>query len=154
MRRLNRAGLRYSAEYYPAEDLDLWERAVDCMKLANLPEVLLWYRYHPGQTSFRQSPLQRLAATRIKARALARRNICFTMPEFDTHCALVEPERAPRLPTLQEVRRWLHKLCATTGPLSAEGRALRRECAGRRRALRSLRRAVAGGGQPARASAL
>lgn len=45
-------GLRYRQEMVPAEDYDLWTRAlVKGLKLVNLPDVLYKYRMHPGQAT-------------------------------------------------------------------------------------------------------
>lgn len=45
-------GLRFRQEMVPAEDYDLWTRAlVKGLKLVNLPEVLYKYRIHPTQAT-------------------------------------------------------------------------------------------------------
>jgi glycosyltransferase involved in cell wall biosynthesis len=41
----------YRAEYWPAEDMDLWLRLAEIGRLANLPEMLLKYRQHLESTS-------------------------------------------------------------------------------------------------------
>lgn len=45
-------GLRFRQEMVPAEDYDLWTRALlKGLKLVNLPEVLYKYRLHPNQAT-------------------------------------------------------------------------------------------------------
>lgn len=45
-------GLRFRQEMVPAEDYDLWTRAlVKGLKLVNLPDVLYKYRMHPSQAT-------------------------------------------------------------------------------------------------------
>ncbi len=45
-------GLRFSQEMVPAEDYDLWTRAlINGLKLVNLPDVLYKYRIHPNQAT-------------------------------------------------------------------------------------------------------
>ena len=45
-------GLRFRQEMVPAEDYDLWTRAlVKGLKLVNLPDVLYQYRMHPSQAT-------------------------------------------------------------------------------------------------------
>lgn len=45
-------GLRFCQERVPAEDYDLWTRAlVKGLKLVNLPDVLYQYRMHPSQAT-------------------------------------------------------------------------------------------------------
>lgn len=47
-----RLGLRFSQEMVPAEDYDLWTRALlNGLKLVNLPEVLYNYRIHDAQST-------------------------------------------------------------------------------------------------------
>lgn len=41
----------YRANFVNSEDWDLWERISRHHKLANLPEVLTWYRIHPNQVT-------------------------------------------------------------------------------------------------------
>ena len=43
--------IQYDVEMEPAEDYDLWSRLVFMGKLANLNEVLFYYRVHENQTS-------------------------------------------------------------------------------------------------------
>lgn len=43
--------LSYDLQFYPAEDYDLWTRVAAIGKLANIPQVLLFYRTHAGQVS-------------------------------------------------------------------------------------------------------
>lgn len=45
-------GLHFHQETVPAEDYDLWTRALlNGLRLVNLPEVLYQYRIHPGQAT-------------------------------------------------------------------------------------------------------
>jgi glycosyltransferase involved in cell wall biosynthesis len=57
-----------------AEDYDLWLRMAERFELANLPEVLLKYRIHPGQVSVAKCRKQALGAAVAKAAAAARRS--------------------------------------------------------------------------------
>lgn len=43
--------LGYRAEYFPAEDLDLWLRLGEIGRLANLPETIIQYRIHSQSIS-------------------------------------------------------------------------------------------------------
>ncbi len=48
----DKAGLRFRQEMVPAEDYDLWTRAlVKGLRLVNLPQVLYQYRIHPHQAT-------------------------------------------------------------------------------------------------------
>jgi glycosyltransferase involved in cell wall biosynthesis len=57
-----------------AEDYDLWLRMAELFELANLPQVLLKYRLHPGQVSVAKCRKQALAAAAARAAAIARRS--------------------------------------------------------------------------------
>jgi glycosyltransferase involved in cell wall biosynthesis len=61
-------GLWYSHDYPHAEDYELWFRAANVTKLANIPEVLLKYRIHPGQICQTQRGEQQATINNIKAR--------------------------------------------------------------------------------------
>ena len=56
-----------------AEDYDLWLRMAELFQLANLSEVLLKYRLHPGQVSVAKCRKQALGAAAARAAAMARR---------------------------------------------------------------------------------
>jgi glycosyltransferase involved in cell wall biosynthesis len=45
---IERFHLRYDPEHYYTEDYGLWQTCSFCFPLANIPEVLLLYRVHPG----------------------------------------------------------------------------------------------------------
>jgi hypothetical protein len=64
--------LRYIQDTFPAEDYDLWERAIRCFKTANIPEVLLHYRFYPENVSNTGSEKQRIAADKVRIRQLDR----------------------------------------------------------------------------------
>lgn len=54
--RFERNGLRFRQEMVPAEDYDLWTRAlVKGLVLVNLPEVLYRYRLHPSQATLQKN---------------------------------------------------------------------------------------------------
>lgn len=73
----------YRRAFEAAEDFDLWLRASDRFKLANLPDVILKYRKHNDQVSykysFRQSFSRDLAIISMKARSSSGKDII----EFD-----------------------------------------------------------------------
>lgn len=43
----DKSGLRFDGSYYPAEDYELWTRALEHVQGANIARVLLNYRLHP-----------------------------------------------------------------------------------------------------------
>jgi Glycosyltransferases involved in cell wall biogenesis len=54
----NKASLRFRQEMVPAEDYDMWTRALLAgLKLVNIPDVLYRYRIHPSQVTVDQKRL-------------------------------------------------------------------------------------------------
>lgn len=63
----------YNAEMYPAEDHELWLRAVDAgYNLANIPDVLLHYRLNPSGMSHTSAARQEIVSTDLAHQALQR----------------------------------------------------------------------------------
>lgn len=63
----------YDPRFFPAEDYDLWVRALEVdLRLANLPDVLLHYRVNPSGMSHSPSSNQADVALSISKRALER----------------------------------------------------------------------------------
>ncbi len=65
-------GLRYNQDMFPAEDYDLWERAIRFFRSANIPKVLLDYRFHLENASSTRQEKQRQEADKIRIRQLDR----------------------------------------------------------------------------------
>lgn len=68
---LDQGGLRYDTRARHAEDFDLWVRARERTRFANLPKYLLDYRTHASQTSAEHLQPQLEAAARIRLKQLA-----------------------------------------------------------------------------------
>jgi len=66
------AGL-YRQQVTPAEDYDLWLRLADRAELANLPDVLLHYRLHPGQMTANRDEGFAVATLVVQAASRERR---------------------------------------------------------------------------------
>lgn len=62
--------LNYNVEMEPAEDYDLWARICFLGNLANIPEVLLYYRLHNEQVSSLQNDKQIVFSNQIKIKLL------------------------------------------------------------------------------------
>lgn len=58
--------LEYDSEMEPAEDYELWSRLVFLEKIANIGEVLLYYRVHNQQVSMIRSEKQNKVACQVK----------------------------------------------------------------------------------------
>jgi len=62
------SGLRFDGSYCPAEDYELWTRALERMESANLPAVLLRYRLHAAGMTLGGKPEMDRQSLRILAR--------------------------------------------------------------------------------------
>lgn len=71
----NKYNLRYNPKYKHAEDYELWLRASKYMKLANIQEVLLDYRWSEGNISTVHEKEQTQRAEVLKQRV--RNQVCF-----------------------------------------------------------------------------
>ena len=104
--------LRYSesADYYHAEDYELWTRCLELSRVGNLGEVLLKYRIHSSQIGARYGSEQNQASNRIRARLL--KNLCETCGEDETelHNSLITGEYSLSLDYLENALRWITRL--------------------------------------------
>lgn len=70
-------GLRFCQDMVPAEDYDLWVRALlKGLKLVNLPEVLYQYRLHPTQATLQTDK------TSVKSRAIQKKYLEEALPSL------------------------------------------------------------------------
>jgi hypothetical protein len=135
LRHIDAAGLRYRESEFPAEDYDLWERAGSKLSLANIPLFLLDYRLHRNQTSTSDGNRQRIAADRVRQRALRRLGVDPAPPDLALHCDYAAGHDMKRLGRLRAARAWLGKL-ETAARLRGEP-AIADECAARARVLKA-----------------
>lgn len=111
-------GLRYDAEFRHAEDYRLWAEALRHCRFANIPEVLLHYRLHPGQVTSVHAQQQMESAGRVRRDLLQELGLDPTPDEFEIHqmlSSLTRPLRFPvqDLPVREQLTRidaWLCKL--------------------------------------------
>jgi glycosyltransferase involved in cell wall biosynthesis len=110
--------LRYDTGYLHAEDYELWTRVADHGKLANLPEVLLYYRVHGEQIGNKFNTGQLATADKVRKTQLEKMGLIFTDEEFELHDQVVAGVPRcngclPALPAIDYLLRaeqWLLKL--------------------------------------------
>ena len=68
---LRKNDLYYDINYKHAEDYELWTRCVNVIKLANIPEVLVKYRWHLDQVSNKSAHTQGKRKFEIRAKYLS-----------------------------------------------------------------------------------
>ncbi|WP_367027404.1 glycosyltransferase [Methylococcus sp. ANG] len=107
---LERHRLRYDPAFAYAEDYELWVRFARYSRLANLPRVLVRYRFHPANTSSRFRQEQQVAAAKI--RHIHRTNLGLEPQPGDAalHRQLFDMRFEGDLPELKAAGVWLAKL--------------------------------------------
>lgn len=107
---LDKHDLRYDPQIERAQDYELWARAAPYLNFANLGEVLLRYRIHPGQVGRQHGKAQQKVADEVRLRQLQRLNLEPSSAERSLHNALARWEFAPDRRALDDSGAWLHKL--------------------------------------------
>lgn len=110
--------LRYDPTFRHAEDYELWTRALKCCRFANIPEVLLHYRVHPGQVTSSHAEQQLHSAGKVRRSLLWELGIDPSEQEFEIHqmlSALTRPIRfsfqdLPVAYQLERIDDWLCRL--------------------------------------------
>jgi glycosyltransferase involved in cell wall biosynthesis len=82
--------LNYNEEYLHAEDYDLWSRCIHLFPLANLPEVLLYYRNHEEQVSNKFKSIKERTVSMIHLRQINSIGIKPSAEELEIHMKIME----------------------------------------------------------------
>lgn len=103
-------GIRYDANLNTAEDYGLWVNIARHSKLANIAEVLLYYRVHPAQVSIEKLNVQMAAADKVRIAQLDALGITPTDEEKRLHSAIatMRCDRAPDF--FDKTHAWLARL--------------------------------------------
>jgi glycosyltransferase involved in cell wall biosynthesis len=107
---LEESGLRYDPQAVDAEDFDLWTRARERTRFANVPRVLLDYHVHEGQTSARRLRSQLDSAGRVRLRQLAALMPRATPAEQSLHLRACDGHQFASVDDLVEAQGWLDRL--------------------------------------------
>jgi hypothetical protein len=103
-------GLRYDPAAAHCEDWALWVAMAERARLANVPEVLLRYRAHPGQVCAVHQRTQRQNLELIFRRLLARMDIVPTAEELQVHYRLAFDDMLPTPEFRAAAAAWLEKI--------------------------------------------
>ncbi len=104
---------------YPCEDYDLWLRLSLKTRLENLPEPLVRYRIHEGQSSVANADADRNTADRLRLGQLRALGFRVGREEEGSHAAICPPFRSPRPELLPGIRKWLLDLIGQNRSLKA-----------------------------------
>lgn len=100
----------YRDDYNLAEDYDLFVRAGQRYRLANVPEVLLRYRRHAQQATQAKRSLMEQVTKRIRLQALEARGIATSAEERSIHNIIRAPQSITSLQVMENIEAWLLKL--------------------------------------------
>jgi hypothetical protein len=106
---INELGLAYDDGLHCAQDYDLWVRAAERVRVANLPEALVHYRVHAGQTT-RTEPSCDAAIASIHKAQIERLGLKPGDRELALHQALAEERFARDRAGVEEAIEWLGRL--------------------------------------------
>lgn len=104
--------LRYDINFPYSEDYEFWVRCSKYMRLANLPETHVIYRYHPGNSSNRFSEEMAHHADRVRVMHFNNLELYPTKSELQLHLDLLNFRFNGELERLADTRDWLAKLLA------------------------------------------
>lgn len=91
---LDKFGLRFDGSFYPAEDYELWTRAVECFPSANIGKIFLEYRLHPNSLTLAGKSDMDAQSCRILKRAFAKFGLEPSDDEISFH-RLISTNRVP-----------------------------------------------------------
>lgn len=103
--------LCYNEELKLGEDYDLWIRCAKYMDIANIPEVLLNYRWHNNQTSIVHARKIADITTSTSLTLLADYGIHPDSNERLTHASVVSLQSPATEELLDKASNWLNDLC-------------------------------------------
>ena len=103
--------LRYDESYQHCQDSALWSRAARWIQLANLPEVLAWYRIHPQQISQAYSlQLRQDESKRLWQQLSAELGVKASQSQLDLHDQIYRLEFSASRAFVSQAEAWFYKL--------------------------------------------
>jgi glycosyltransferase involved in cell wall biosynthesis len=102
--------LWYDESLRKSEDSDMWWRCSLCVRLANIPKVLLFYRRHQKQVSGNIDDLYFATKKSLRTKQFTRLNIEMTDREFYIHKLVCSFDAEASTDFLLDVANWLEKI--------------------------------------------
>lgn len=102
--------LAYSNNYPCAEDYELWVRFSKVTEFYNIPEMLYYYRLHPGQETQKNAGIKTISTEKIRLNQIRDLGIDPTDEELSLHSSLARFSYVPTWCFIEKSRSWLHKL--------------------------------------------
>ncbi|NNF02070.1 MAG: glycosyltransferase [Bacteroidia bacterium] len=102
--------LYYDESYKHAEDYELWVRASRRVKISNLNEVLIDYRFHDKQVSAEFNNIQIENLNRCRVKQLDEIGISAGNDEIEIHLNLANQNYRKEIDFVKQAEKWLLKL--------------------------------------------
>ncbi len=101
---------KYRDDYQLAEDYDLFVRAMQDFRIANIPKPLLYYRRHIQQATQAKRPEMEIVTQLIRLNALKLSNVEINEEELYTHNLIRAPQSIIAMEDFEKIENWLLKL--------------------------------------------
>lgn len=103
---LKKSGLRYKADYFPAEDYKMWTDCLEKTQIYNIPEVLVYYRQHNNQITQDSNTLQLEKTNKVRLEVLTRISSKFTPEEKMFHLETFVKQRIKSVSDYKKCLAW------------------------------------------------
>lgn len=103
-------GLVYDEHFTFAQDYNLWSRAIQDLKFANLNEILVRFRRHAGQISIEKAKEQQGFADETRLKQLENLGIIANEKEKATHLKLIKRETLENIEEYKYAMIWVEQL--------------------------------------------
>lgn len=102
--------LNYNQDFKESEDYDLWTRCADFFSIANIPKILVYYRYHTESKSNKGRTELNNNSSLIRTRQLKKIGISPNDQELLLHQSLTPPDGTNRYEFINLIETWLLKI--------------------------------------------
>lgn len=107
---LKESGLRYRADYFPAEDYKMWTDCLEITQIHNIPEPLVRYRQHQEQICREKSSAQEQISNKIRTEMLLRFRPDTNSEDINFHLHNYLGEAIDSVESYKEQLRWCKKI--------------------------------------------
>lgn len=107
---LKESGLRYKADYFPAEDYKMWADCLEFTQIYNIPEPLVRYRQHQEQICREKNSIQEQISDKIRTEMLLRFYPNASSEEINFHLINYLGEAIDSVRSYKEQRSWCIKI--------------------------------------------
>lgn len=127
---LDKSGIKYEENDFPAEDFAFWIKLSQSVKMLNISQCLLDYRIHPSQISTASSERQKQRTNELQIQQISKfLNYEPSINEKKIHLLLANPDQEiPDALSLKGIHLWLVKLKKLNSQCSYYDQSIFEEC--------------------------